>query len=428
MVELEDLRFDQGQWPIQLTVPAHFADHWIAHLDAERGERGWSSSGLGQQHADENSGTLVVNTGPAGRSPALEIVWDRPRRGSIAVRARPAGTPPMALDAANLFLAAVDARCQADTKDRLHRRGHLLYEGLPWRGELWLSEDLRLGPPSRHASWLVAPQVIIVDALVDGIGWRGVNSSFNLLLRQRSIFLNVVAGVPARLETSGWAWTYETDTAGTVINCDLRTLAYIETVPCDGMPQAGQVPPVPLLAVQRPGLERWGVSMAEVEQAVPQDIQDLWRKFTRLPDEERDQFLRAGNAYVIARSMWPDQMTAYMAFMVVACESLKPTGKRYDKCNMYDVVEGLLGDTEAQKLRQLRLAPQRVRSRHFHRGQLAAGELASILLRSHFADPSFSDAASALTRTTRTCLIEWLRRDGRYPCNPPPAERKTEKT
>jgi len=266
------------------------------------------------------------------------------------------------------------------------------------------------------------------DALVDGIGWKGVNSSFNLLLRQLSIFLNVVARVPVRLEASDWAWTYETDAEGKAINCDLRPLGYIETATCDGMPQAGQVPQVPLLAVHRPGLERSGISMRDVEQAVPQDIQDLWRKFTNLPDEERDQFLRAGNAFVVARSMWPDQRTAYMAFMVVACESLKPTGKRYDKCNIYDVVEGLLGRTEAQHLSDLRLAPQRVRNRHFHRGQLAAGELASILLQSHFADPSFRDAASALTHTTRACLIEWLRRDGRYRCNSPPAKPRTKKT
>jgi hypothetical protein len=107
-------------------------------------------------------------------------------------------------------------------------------------------------------------------------------------------------------------------------------------------------------------------------------------------------------------------MTAYAAFMVVACESLKPAGRRFDAWNLYDVVEGLLGAPEARELRQLHLAPQRVRSRHLHRGELAAGELVPFLLQQQFSDPSFRETASALARITRACLIEWLRQGGTY--------------
>jgi len=414
MAPLADLRFDAAEWPIRFDVPADLADHWIAHVNAECSERAWHSSALGQLEADENSGTVVVNTGTAGQAPALEIVWERPRGGPIAARARPSGAPQLTLDAANAFLDAVHSRCRAGTQARLHRRAHLAYEGLPWRGELWLGKDLRLGPPSKHASWLLAPQVIIVDAAVEGIGWEGVNSTFDLMLRELSIFLNVVVGINVRVEKGGHVWTYTTDGTGKVTGCDLRHLGYWETASRSGMPQLGESPPIPQRPVQRPGLERLGISSEDVEQAVPQDTLDLWQKFKDLPAEERDHFLRAGNAYQIARSMWPDQRTAYAAFMVVACESLKPAGRRSDDWNIYDVVEGLLGASEAQQLRQLRLAPQRVRSRHLHRGELAAGELVPILLQSYFGDPSFHDTASALTRTTRTCLIEWLRQGGRY--------------
>jgi hypothetical protein len=100
--------------------------------------------------------------------------------------------------------------------------------------------------------------------------------------------------------------------------------------------------------------------------------------------------------------------------MVVTCESLKPPGRRYEACNVYDVVERLLGATEAQELRQLRLAPQRVRSRHLHRGELAADELVPFLLQHDFGDPSFDETVSALARSARACLIEWLRRGGTY--------------
>lgn len=419
MAPLADLRFDTAEWPITFDVPAHLADHWIAHLDAECSERRWSSQSLGQLEAAENSGTIVINTATAGRSPALEIVWERPRGGPIRVRARLAGIPPMALEAANDFLDAVRGRCQTGTKVRLHRRAHLIYEGLPWRGELWLGNELRLGPPCRHASWLVAPQVIIVDAEVEGIGWQGVNAAFELMLRELSIFLNAVVGIGATVERSGWPWTYKTDATGKVTGCDLRALGYWESTSRAGMPQPGEAPPIPSRPVQRPGLERSGIWPDDLEQAVPQDTADLWEQFTELPAEQREQFLRAGNAYQIARSMWPDQRTAYAAFMVVACECLKPAGRRYDDRNIYDVVEGLLGRAERQRLCQLPLNPQRIRSRHLHRGALAAGELVPILLQSHFGDPSFHETASALTRTTRTCLIEWLRRQGKYTLNRP---------
>jgi len=415
MVPVTDLRFDVAEWPIRFDVPADLADHWIAHLNAESADRGWQSHGLGQLEADANSGSMVVSTGIAGQSPALEIVWERPRGGPISVRARPAGTPALALDAVRGFLDAVQERSRVGTTVRSHRRAHLHYEGLRWRGELWLGENLRLGPPARHdSSSLVAPRVIIVDAEVEGIGWQGVNSAFDLMLRELCIFLGAVVGIAVEVEESGRAWTYEIDEAGKVVRCDVRPLGYWETASRSGMPQPGDAPPIPLRPVQRPGVERLGIGPEDREQAVPQDTVELWQKFRNLPSAQRDQFLRAGNAYQIARSMWPNQRTAYAAFMVVACESLKSTGRRYEACNAYDVVEGLLGASEAHELRQLRLAPQRVRSRHLHRGELVADELVPFLLQQHFGDPSFHETASALARITRACLIEWVRRGGTY--------------
>jgi hypothetical protein len=415
MVPVDDLRFATGEWPIQFEVPADRADHWMAHLDAECSERRWPSHGVGELEAGANSGSRVVSTGLAGQPPALEIVWERPRGGPISVRARPAGTPPLSLQAAGEFLGAVEERSRAGRMIRLHRRGHLHYEGLPWRGELWLGENLCLGPPSRHdSSSLLAPQVIIVDAEVEGIGWQDVNSAFALMLRELCIFLGAVVGIAAKVEESGRTWTYEIDEAGKVTRCDVRHLGYWETARPGGMPQRGGSPPVPLRPVQRPGLERSGIWPDDVEQAAPEDVVQLWQEFRGLAPRERDQFLRAGNAYLIARSMWSDQRTAYAAFMVVACESLKPQARHYNAWNVYDVVEGLLGASEARHLHELRLAPQGVRNRHLHRGELAAGELVPFLLQQHFGDPSFHETASTLARITRACLIEWLRQGGTY--------------
>jgi len=150
------------------------------------------------------------------------------------------------------------------------------------------------------------------------------------------------------------------------------------------------------------------------EQWVPEDIEQLWRTFTGLPTPKREQFLRAGNAYLIARSMWPNQRTAYGAFLVVACEALKPIARRYDNLNVYDVVASLLSLSEAERLQEHSAPPQEVRSKHLHRGELAAGELLPMLIYDYFADPSFNEMLSELSRVCRVCLIEWLCCGGKY--------------
>lgn len=80
MRQVADLRFEGGEWPIKLVVPAKDAETWMAHLNAETEARGWNSSSFSQLDAAENSGTLSVHAAN-GPSPATRnIVWERPRR------------------------------------------------------------------------------------------------------------------------------------------------------------------------------------------------------------------------------------------------------------------------------------------------------------------------------------------------------------
>jgi hypothetical protein len=150
------------------------------------------------------------------------------------------------------------------------------------------------------------------------------------------------------------------------------------------------------------------------QQWVPADIEQLWGRFRALSASKRENLLRAGNAHLIARSLWPEQRTAYAAFLVVACEALKPPGKRYDSMNIYDVVANLAGQDLACDLRSLSFAPQRIRSKHLHRGELAAGELLPMFMHDHFHDPSFDEMLRVLSPVTRLCLVEWLRCGGEY--------------
>src|SRR5712691_2463023 len=166
MRQVADLRFETHEWPIELVVSAKHAETWMAHLNAEMEERGWNSSSLSQLDAAENSGTLSVHTA-SGPSPAtLDIVWERPRGKELQLRARPSGDPILSLDVAHAFINAVRARVQTGKTLRVHRQALLTYDGLPWRGELWLDSNHRLGPPSKHPDALLGPQIVIVDAMI----------------------------------------------------------------------------------------------------------------------------------------------------------------------------------------------------------------------------------------------------------------------
>jgi hypothetical protein len=289
------------------------------------------------------------------------------------------------------------------------------YDGLAWRGELWLDAGLRLGPPSKFPEALTGRQDVVVDAMVEGIGQQGITENFQIRVHQLVIFLGCVLGM--RLAPVRWRreWVPEVDADGRIEDCTLRSVGYSELSPVPGFPQVGIAEPVERRDVARPGLGQVGIWADMHERWVPSDIEDLWAMFVSLPSAKKEQLMRAGNAYLIAGSMWPDQRTAYATFLVVACESLKPTGKPNNRKSIYDVVRSLLGKTEADLLRQLPIPPQLVRHGLVHRGELRADELGPMLINDYFMDPSFDETLQELAAITRMCLVEWLRRGGIEP-------------
>jgi hypothetical protein len=414
MRQVTDLRFEAGEWPIEVIVPARDAETWMAHLSAETEERGWNSSSFSQLDAAENSGTLSVHTAIGPSPAALDIVWERARGKDLRLRARPSGDPVLSLDVAHAFINDIRARVRTGKTLRAHRQALLAYDGLPWRGELWLDAGHRLGPPSKHPDALRGPQIVIVDAMIEGIGKQGVTATFQRRLHEIRVFLSFVLGLNITISKFGFGWVCDVNAQGSIVDCALRQVGYVETVPTHGFPAAGNAPPIERRAVTRPGLGPQGIASDMHEQWVPADIEQLWKSFVRLPTSKREHLLRAGNAYVIAKSMWPDQRTAYATFLVVACEALKPTGKRHDRLNAYDVIASLVSASEARRLREASIHPQKVRSEHVHRGELVAGELLPMVMHNHFMDPSFDETLRVLSTASRTCLIEWLRRGGNY--------------
>lgn len=411
MVALEDHRFDDGPWDVTIEIPPAQADDWIEYLNAECDDSGWSRSAFGQMEADENSQSITVRTGVAGQAPEITLVWERTRAGPLRVRARITGDPQPAQDLATEFIDRVNERFHAGTKQAFYRRGYLQYEGLPWRGELWLEDELRLGPPARHAEWLIAPQIITVDAVVRAITWRGANSLFESKLEEVSRFLAVVMRRSIiRAQQSRHAWVLDKENRYS----EVRQLAYVEENTPSEMPKHGEHAPVPLRAIARPDLTWAGIMLSDDEQSLPDDIHDLWRRYASLPPERRDQFQRAARVLQAARLLESENRTASLALRVVACEALKPSGKKYDRVNVYGVVEGLLGEPHARTLWGLHFPPQKVRSKHLHRGEALDSEGIHRLMLSTFRDPTFDEECRVISQIADATMIEWLRAGGTF--------------
>ena len=250
--------------------------------------------------------------------------------------------------------------------------------------------------------------------MVEGIGQQGVSANFQRRIHEIRVFLSFVLGLTLELSKFKRGWVLDFNAEGRITDCTLRNLGYVELSPQVEFPRRGHAPLVARRDVTRPGLGPSGIWPDMQEQWVPADIESLWEAFLRLPAAKRGHLLRAGNAHLIAQSMWPDQRTAYAAFLVVTCEALKPTGQRYDWMNVYDVIASLVSPNDAKRLRELSIHPQRVRSEHVHRGELVAGELLPMLMQNHFMDPSFDEMLRTLSAISRISLIEWLRRGGTY--------------
>ncbi len=395
MTDVKDRRFESGDWPIHFDVPNDEADTWLRYFAAECTRRGWTCPSIAQQDVKENSGSITVNTGPG--QPQLAVIWERKRGGPIKVKARSAGTPVFSLDQANEFFERVNEISRAGIVAEFHRVGLLCYERLPWRGELWLNDNLRLGPPSQQdETCQVRPRIVIVNAQVKGIDGFHASSVFQKALRELSVFLTVVMGghvQEAPNSRRDWTWSFDAESG--VTKCELGNIGYLELPWPTEMPTRGQIPPVPLKAVERPDFSPRGIEPEETEQGLPEDIVDLWQAFEALPPELRNQFLQVGSMWQLGLSLGHKYETARFAYMVAACEALKPQDPKFRDHNIYPVVDALLGKPTADSLRQ-KFQPHDVRSAHFHSGAFRGSEFAEHATLSTFWDPTFHDASSEL--------------------------------
>jgi hypothetical protein len=407
LVKVEDRRFEKGNWPIQFQVrQGEEADTWMSYLAAECHRRDWSSVGVSQIEAPENSGSLTVNAGGPERQ--LSVVWERKRGGPIEIRARSSGVAEFPVAEAQEFFDQVNARCAARTTESVYWWYQLSYDGLPWCGELWLDDTLRLGPPSRQDDTaLRGPRIVIVNALVDCINPGHVSFVFDQFLRELSAFLSVVMRSYVCVPKQGRAWTWPSGPSAAP-ECAIRNLGYMETNGHATMPTRGRIRSIPLRAAD---LRADG---AATEESLRDDVVELWTLYRRLTSEKRRQFLRAAIKWQEALMHWSEKDTFSFALMVVACEALKPSDPEFTEHNIYQVIEALLGKLIADRLRQHPFPAQWVRSSHLHAGEFHGSELIRTAFMSSHQDPSFDEARRELTRITPAAIIEWLKRRGEF--------------
>jgi len=415
MVKVPDRRFEPGDWPIQFQISAKQADTWLRYFHAEYERRGWSSSSIGQFEARDNSGSITVNTGGANK-PSLAVVWERRRDRPIHVRARSAGTPEFPLAAAQDLFEEVNQRCRSGAMEQVYRRGQLEYHGLPWCGELWLDDTLRLAPPSRQdETALFGPRIILVDYLLACVGRGEAGYVFDQALQELSVFISVVMGSAVRVPRQGRAWTWIF--ADGAVDCAVRNLGYCEQDNPQEMPARGASRSMPLRQVNRPDFSRGWLVGSINEESLLADITDLWEAYRSLTTDQLRQFLQAGAKWQEALTQ-RERSTLSFALMVVACEALKPADPQFRDHNIYDVVEALLGNANAERLREHWFRPQDVRHAHLHRGEFRGSEFAPAVIMSSYYDPTFDEARRALEPITREAIVEWLRRRGTFTMAP----------
>jgi hypothetical protein len=153
---------------------------------------------------------------------------------------------------------------------------------------------------------------------------------------------------------------------------------------------------MPLRPVVRPDFSQRGVVAGlDTEQSLPSDVAELWSAYRGLTPDKRGQFLQAGAKWQESLMHWGGRSTLSFALMVVACEALKPSERKYRDHNVYHVVETLFGKTVAEQLRADWFRPQDVRNAHLHSGELRGSEFIRAAIMSSYQDPTFDQARRA---------------------------------
>jgi hypothetical protein len=406
MRKIEDHRFERGDWPISFEIPVEQeqAERWSRYLRWSCHTMGWQLAGLGQLDRAENSGTMSISE---GGSPQLDLVWERQRNRRLKMRARLAASAALSLSSVEQCFTEINDRCRSAHTIPLYVRGTLQYEGLAWRGELWLDDNTRLAPPSQQDETATqGPRFVHIDATLACIGEPDFPFVRHQTLTEVSAFLSVAMRKAVLLPINGRTWVLSAD----LKSSEVRHLGYLETENLVSMPSRAGIRQIPLYAPDNPPL---GIGPGTNEVSVRADVADLWALYRNLSSDKRIQFLQSAAKWQEAMIHWQDRPSLSFALMAVSCEALKPPDAD-ERRNCYDVVEALLGRDTLDQIRQNWFPAQHVRSTHLHSGVFHGSELMMMNFMTTYDDPSFREAHRAMARITPDAIVEWLKRRGEF--------------
>jgi hypothetical protein len=400
-------------WRLDFAIPLERVERWRIFFANECRKRDWRASGGGEVTADINKGIETIDRPGGGR---LTLEWSWAKGGPLLGHATPTGEMEFPKEEAQHFLAELDRRTRHEVPTRVWIRGPLGYEGLAWRGELWLNDSLRLGPPAKHDEWSpIGPRIVMVDTYVETLDQLDVMPAADVTFRELALFLSVIMRTDVRpVPTHGnREWTNVVHPDGTR-DYEVHARGYFEPVTVFAMPDPGLVAAVPLVPTSRPDLAERGIDIVdEVEQRMPADTADLWHTLQRLGPRQRQTFKQAAGLLQAGFRLGSSHETASVALIVAACEALEPsTGRSRDR-NIYDVIASLIGDAVADRV-ESEFGFQRIRNAYFHAGAVRGGEFVGHLLTSAFFDPTFMISRGRLVPIATALMIEWLSRRGEY--------------
>ena len=81
-----------------------------------------------------------------------------------------------------------------------------------------------------HPDALLGPQLVIVDAMIEGIGQRGVIANFQKRLRELQVFLGFVLGIKLEISKFEEGWVPEVDAEGRALRT--ASLDILGTLSC----------------------------------------------------------------------------------------------------------------------------------------------------------------------------------------------------
>jgi len=324
-----------------------------------------------------------------------------------------------------------------------YRRGHLAYHGSPIRGEYWLG-DWRLAPASDTGNDMFGEHILLCDRVLSEPTPNQILDRFSSGLNELGDLLTVFwmkrfyglgsdfIHVIEQADIDGQAtWTSRRAQRG-----------YIDSSTHERMPLPGE-DDEPGETMECDRMDPLScANFAARPFRPPADATSLFTLYQQADFGTAMRFRQAAKAYRLSDTFAADSMTAAIAYLVVAAESLSDIVPQ--RCESCGEVRGVFQATREFFFRELPCLREQesatssllkraydIRSRHFHDARFASDELNPHSLVEILLPPAFEAGTvhEILKALVNSLLVAWLTRmvSGKMwarALQPPPRQRQ----